>query len=194
MKKRINVIFALIVAGLLVTAIWFMSINSEPTLRRSSPEVSSSQLPANHPPIGNEAFEKSLSSLEQMSSKDPQNPDYPTQIANIYYDAGDYGKAIEYYQRSLDLRPRDPNVETDLATCFHYLGQHDKALEILNKVLEYSPGFPQALFNKGIVLVSGKNDVRSGIEVWQDLLRLNPDFPKRAEVEQRIKQLKASTR
>jgi tetratricopeptide (TPR) repeat protein len=188
-KSRLNIIFALIVAGLLVTAISFISSNSGPEVRKSSPEASSNQLPGGNVAVGNR-----LSSLEQMSSRDPQNPDYPAQIANIYYDAGDYGKAIEYYQRSLTLRPQDPNVETDLATCFHYLGQDDKALETLNKVLEYSPGFPQALFNKGIVLVNGKNDVRSAIEVWEDLLRLDPGFPRRAEVEQRISQLKASIR
>ena len=187
-KSQLNVLFALIVAGLLVTAISFISLNSGPG-PKSSPEAGSNQLPDS-----NEAIGKRVSSLEQMSSGDPQNPDYPTQIANIYYDAGDYGKAIEYYQRSLNLRPKDPNVETDLATCFHYLGQHDKALEILNKVLEYSPGFPEALFNKGIVLVNGKNDVRSGIEVWEELLRLNPGFPKRAQVQQRINELKASIR
>jgi tetratricopeptide (TPR) repeat protein len=191
-KTRLNVIFALIVAGLLLTAISFMSLNTGPALRKPSREANSNQLPENHPAIDNDS--RRLSALEQMSSRDPQNPDYPTQIANLYYDAGDYGKAIEYYQRSLALRPRDPNVETDLATCFHYLGQNDKALEILNKVLKYKPGFPQALFNKGIVLVGGKNDVRSGIEAWEELLRLNPDFPKRAEVEQRINQLRASMR
>ena len=187
-----NLLFALIVVGLLATAISFMSTSSEPT--RTSPGASAAQISETPPQIDNGALEKSVSSLEQLSSKDPQNAEYPTQIANLYYDAGDYGKAVEYYQRSLNLRPRDPNVETDLATCFHYLGQHDKALEILNKVLEYSPGFPQALFNKGIVLVNGKNDASSGIKVWEDLLRLNPDFPKRAEVEQRINQLKGSTR
>jgi len=191
-KSGLNIIFALIVAGLLITAASFIYLNSGLEMRRSSPEAGSNQPSGN--PDSNETIGKQLSALEQMSSREPQNPGYPAQIANIYYDAGDYQKAIGYYQRSLDLRPKDPNIETDLATCFHYLGQHDRALEILNKVLEYSPGFPQALFNKGIVLVNGKNDVRAGIEVWEDLLRLNPDFPKRAEVEQRINQLKASIR
>jgi tetratricopeptide (TPR) repeat protein len=187
-KSRINLLFALMIAALLVTAISFMSLSSGPENSKPSSNAGSTQLPASHMDIGR------LSSLEQMSSREPQNPDYPTQIGNIYYDAGNYDKAVEYYQRSLTLRPQDPNVETDLATCFHYLGQHDRALEILNKVLEYSPGFPQALFNKGIVLVNGKNDVKSGIEVWENLLRVDPGFPKRAEVEQRMNQLKASIR
>jgi len=103
-----------------------------------------------------------------------------------------YDKAVAYYQQSLDLQPQNPNVETDLAACFHYLGQYDKSLEILNKVLGYRPGFPEAMFNKGIVLISGKKDVKGGISVWEDLLRLNPDYPRRAELQQNIDQLKSS--
>jgi len=81
-----------------------------------------------------------------------------------------------------------------MATSYHYLGQHDRALEILNKVLAYRPNFPQALFNKGVVLHVGKNDVRGAIAAWEELLRTNPSLPNRAELEQRISQLKATER
>jgi tetratricopeptide (TPR) repeat protein len=127
-----------------------------------------------------------------MSAGDPQNPEYLTQIANLYYDIGQYDKSVDFYQRSLVLRPQDPNVETDLAACFHYLGQDDKALETLDRVLKYSPGFAQAMFNKGIVLIGGKKDIEGGIRVWEDLLRDNPNYPQKAELEQRINRLKGA--
>jgi tetratricopeptide (TPR) repeat protein len=106
----------------------------------------------------------------------PENPEYHTQIANLYYDGALYEKAAAHYQQSLKIRPQDPSVETDLATCYHYLGLDDKALEILDKVLRYSPDFSQAKFNKGIVLVNGKKNIKSGISVWEELLRSDP-FP-----------------
>jgi tetratricopeptide (TPR) repeat protein len=137
---------------------------------------------------------KRLAALEEMSAKEPNNADYLTQIANGYYDLGQYAKAADFYQRSLAIRPRDPLAETDLATCFHYLGQHDKALEILNGVLNYSPNFPQAMFNKGIVLATGGKDIPGAITVWEDLSKSSPDFAKHAGLEQKIKQLKASGR
>jgi tetratricopeptide (TPR) repeat protein len=92
------------------------------------------------------------------------------------------------------LKPQDPSVETDLATCYHNLGQHDKALEILNQVLGYRPHFPQALFNKGIIFLSGRQDDKAAIGVWEELLRTNPDYPMRAELEQRIRDLKSRAR
>jgi len=126
-----------------------------------------------------------------LAGKNPQNPYYPTQIGNTYYDIGQYGKAAVYYERSLAIHPQDPNVETDLANCYHYLGQHDKALETLDKVLKYNPGFSQAIFNKGRVLIDGKKNTKEGIAAWEELLRADPNSPHKAEIEQEINQLKA---
>ena len=91
-------------------------------------------------------------------------------------------------------KPGDANVETDLAVCLHYLVQDDKALEILDRVLAYRPGFSQALFNKGTILINGKKNVKAGIDVWENLLRTNPDFARKSELEQRIGKLKGSIR
>jgi tetratricopeptide (TPR) repeat protein len=115
-------------------------------------------------------------------------------LANLYYDNGEYEKAAAAYQESLNLHPQDPGVETDLATCYYNLGQEDKALEILDRVLKYRPGFSQAMFNKGIVLISGKKDIKGGIAIWEELLRLDPVFAQKAELEQKIHQLKASVK
>jgi tetratricopeptide (TPR) repeat protein len=192
-KLRVNLLFALVVAALGLTAVTFLLRNRNQTpIRPPAAEgASGSSLPENHPPLDSA---RNLSALEQLSAKDPANADYLTQIANIYYDLGQYEKAADAYQRSLKVRPGDASVETDLASCFHYLGQHDKALETLNNVLTYRPSFAQALFNKGIVLISGKKDIRGGIAVWEELLRLDPDFSRKADLEQRINSLKASAK
>ncbi len=188
-----NLLFALVIAalGLTAGASLFRNQNRMPIHSPAAKGASGSSLPENHPPLDSI---KNLAALEQLSAKDPENADYLTQIANIYYDLGQYEKAADAYQRSLKMRPGDASAETDLASCFHYLGQNDRALETLNKVLAYRPDFAQALFNKGIVLISGKKDVRGGTAVWEELLRLDPDFSRKADLEQRINRLKASAK
>jgi tetratricopeptide (TPR) repeat protein len=146
-------------------------------------------LPENHPPIESA---RELMTLEQLSRSDPQNPDYKIRIGNLYYDMGQYRRAAEAYQASLTLRPEDPSVETDLATCLHQLGEHDKALATLEHVLRYRPNFRQALLNKGVVLYAGKNDRRGAIAAWEELLRVDPNLPQRAELQARIDELKAA--
>jgi tetratricopeptide (TPR) repeat protein len=181
-----NLVFAVVVALLALTA-------AVTIYTRSKQEAQV------HEETGNRMQEiadvaKKVADLEQQVVKDPQNPDNLTKIGNLYYDSGQYDKAADFYRRSLSVRPQDPNVETDLATCYHYLGQEDKALEILDNVLKYNPGFSQAKFNKGIVLIYGKQNVIDGIAIWEDLLRSDPNFQHKASMEETIRQLKGSSR
>lgn len=188
-KFSVNLVFGIIAALLLLIAGASIFRKSNQPGFVESPTAAAQ--PENRPPLD---FQAKISAIEQLMAKEPQNADYPAQIANLYYDMGEYAKAADYYQRSLAIRPQDPNVETDLATCLHYTGQDEKSLEILDNVLRYNPGFTQAKYNKGIVLIDGKKDVKQGIAVWEDLLRSDPSYSQRAELEQKIQQLKASIR
>jgi tetratricopeptide (TPR) repeat protein len=190
-KFRINLLLAGCAVLLALTAI--ISAYNKVNQQQDHP-TPASELPNSSPSADSSASEvaNQLTHLEQLFAENPGNPDYATQIANLHYDHGDYEKAADYYQKSLSIRPQDPNVETDLATCYHYLGQNDKALETLDKVIKYRPEFSQAKYNKGMVLVNGKKDIKGGISVWEDLLRSDPGFPHREELEQKIRQLKGS--
>jgi len=189
-RSSLNLVFAIVVVVLGSTAV--VSIYQKtavPEVR--TPPAESGRLPANHPPLD---VSGKIAALQQLSAREPQNAEYPVQIGNLYYDTGEYAKAAEFYQKSLGLRPNDPSVETDLASCYHYMGQDDKSLELLDRILGYSPGFSQAKFNKGVVLIEGKKDVQAGLAVWEELLRSDPGYSQRAELEQRIAHLKSSPR
>jgi len=191
-RKQINGVFALIVAGLIMATILFAIRYEEPVIPSSGSNVTTgAALPENHPPVD---VAQKLTELIRMSEEDPQDADIHSQIGNIYYDMGDYDQAIVSYRQSLNILPNQPYVETDMATCFHYLGQDDEALKLLDNVLQYSPGFIQALYNKGVVLIHGKNDLENGIQAWEKLLQLDLDPARRAELEQNIEQLKSSAR
>lgn len=193
-KKELDIFFGGTVVLLGAVAVYFLLDNlARPIIISDLPSRSSasSDLPENHPPIDTASR---LAALERLSRDYPQNASYKSQIGDVFYDMGLFQNAIKPYQESLELKPEDPFVETDLATCYHQLGQHDKALEILDKVLAYRPGFPQALYNKGVVLQVGKQNAGAAIEVWEELLRANPNYPMRAEVEQRIRDLNSTAR
>jgi tetratricopeptide (TPR) repeat protein len=189
-RRGVNLLFGVLIATLGATALFFMYLNrNRPTVIEAAPVTETAQLPEGHPPLDTA---DRVQALEKLSLGDPQNPDYKIQIGNAYYDLGQYQKAIDAYQQALKLRPNDAGVETDMGTCYHYLGQSDQALDVFNRVLGYRPNFPQALFNKGIALLEGKKDARAAIAAWEELVKSNPEFPQRAQVEQRIRQIKAA--
>jgi cytochrome c-type biogenesis protein CcmH/NrfG len=188
-KRSLNFFLAGIVALLAAAVVFSIYSNSRhPVVQAPLPQSDSASESAGA--AAENASVDKLAALEEMISKDPKNAQIRTQLGNFYYDLGQYQKAIDAYQESLRLQPDDPNVETDEATCYHYLGQNDKALEILNRVLGYRPNFPQAMFNKGIVLIDGNKSLQDGISIWEDLLRTNPDFAKKTGLEDKIKQLR----
>ncbi len=56
----------------------------------------------------------------------------------------------------------------------------------LQQALKYDPKHPGALMNLGIIEWKAKNDVPDAVAAWQKLLKLNPDFPQKDEVERLI--------
>jgi len=189
---RINWVFGGVVGALALLAITPLLLKEgrRPILEpEASNPAGSAALPENHPPI--DALNRA-NTLLQMILKDPQNADIRVQLGDAYYDAGLYQEAARAYEEGIAMKPQGPEVETDLATCYHYLGQDDKALQALDRVLQEHPGFAQALFNKGVILQTARNDAAGAVAAWQELLRSNPDYPRRTELEQKISQLQSA--
>jgi cytochrome c-type biogenesis protein CcmH/NrfG len=108
--------------------------------------------------------------------KEPNNRLALVQVGNIYYDTQRFRQAIEYYQQALQLDPADVNVRTDLGTSFWYSGHPREAIEHFELALKTKPGYPQSLFNLGIVKLHGLNDPEGAVAAWEALLAANPDY------------------
>lgn len=138
----------------------------------------------------NQAAAPMLAQLQQR----PTDPDLLAKIGNLYYDSQIYPQAIEFYQKSLKLRPNDVDVRTDMGTAMWYSGDPDAALKEFQISLSYNPSHNGTLFNRGVVLLQGKNDAPGAIASWQQLLKVNPNYPDRAKVEAMIEQAKQRVR
>lgn len=120
----------------------------------------------------------------------PQDPELLAKVGNVYYDAQQFQEAIAYYSKSLAVAPKDTNVRTDMATAIWYTGDADAAIAEFNKVLAIEPTKGNALFNLGVVKWRGKMDINGAVTIWEKLLKTNPDYPGRDQVEQMLAQAK----
>jgi len=112
--------------------------------------------------------------LEKMTKENPDDAAAWTSLGNLYFDTGNYQKAIAAYTKSLALKPNDANVVTDLGIMYRRSGQPNKAIEEFDKAAKIDPKHETALFNKGIVLMHDLNDLDGAIQAWQELLKRNP--------------------
>jgi cytochrome c-type biogenesis protein CcmH/NrfG len=124
--------------------------------------------------------------LLEAVKQNPNDYDSLVKLGNLFYDGQQFPSALQYYERALAIHPENPDVRTDMGTAYWYMGDADKALAAMETSLKYRPGHPQTLFNLGWVRWQGKQDPRGAVEAWQQLLKANPDYPQRQEVEQYI--------
>ena len=62
------------------------------------------------------------------------------------------------------------------------------------QALKYDPKHPGALMNLGIIEWKAKKDVPDAVAAWQKLLKLNPDFPQKDQVERLIAEASRAAR
>jgi cytochrome c-type biogenesis protein CcmH/NrfG len=144
--------------------------------------------PPPHQPNGEtqSVLTQATAPLLEAVNKNPNDYESLVKLGDMYYDGKQFPPAIQFYERALALQPGSPDVRTDLGTAYWYSGNADKAIAELQTSLKYKPGHAQALFNLGWVRWQGKQDPKGAAEAWQQLLKENPNYPQRQQVEQYI--------
>src|SRR6516162_28779 len=159
-----------------------------------APEMGAGQLPGiGTQPQGGASPEMLAQAAQPLLTKLQSNPkdfDTLTQLGNLYYDGQAYPQAIEYYNKSLETNPKNPDVITDLGTAYWYTGNPDKAIDAFQKSLAIRPNHAGTLFNLGIVKWQGKKDPNGAVVAWELLLKTNPDYPQKDQVQTMIERAK----
>ncbi len=117
---------------------------------------------------------QAIAHLEKDVTASPEKFQSWTQLGNLYYDTGQYEKAVKAYERSLELHSGDANIWTDLGVMYRRTGNPPKAIEAFDKAIAMDPAHETSRFNKGVVLMYDLNDTAGAIESWENLLKINP--------------------
>jgi tetratricopeptide (TPR) repeat protein len=146
-------------------------------------------LPEGHPPIDSAAI---IQQMENVAAQNPKDADVRLKLANFLYDQKQYSKAIEWYQRALELDPKNVNARTDLGTAYFYTGRPQDALREYDKSLEIDPKHEQTLLNAIVVNLEGTHDLAAAQKAWDRLYKLNPNHPALAGLKGQIDTARAS--
>src|SRR5829696_3477352 len=70
--------------------------------------------------------ESRATSLKGVAQQNPADPAPRVQLGNMYFDAGRFQEAVDWYEAALKIQPRDVSVSTDLGIAYYYMNQPDK--------------------------------------------------------------------
>ena len=140
-------------------------------------------LPEGHPPVDTAAV---VQQMESMAAQSPNDVDIRLKLANFLYDQKQYSKAIEWYQRALELAPKNVNARTDLGTAYFYTGRPQDALREYDKSLAIDPKHESTMLNTIVVNLEGTHDLAAAQKAWNRLYKLNPNHPALAGLKEKI--------
>lgn len=87
-----------------------------------------------------------------------------------------YEDAVDYYTKAVIFKPEDKVTMLKIANTYKLLGNNAKAISFYDKLLTLDSANTDALFNKGLVLVSQKN-YDDAIKCFESIIKLSPDYP-----------------
>jgi len=104
-------------------------------------------------------WRSSESVYEYMLGFSPDVAILHNNLGNVLKNAGEADRAIEHFNKSLELKPNSPEIHNNLGTLLDKLGRSDEAIEHYRKALKLKPNFSQAHYNLATSLAKqGKTD------------------------------------
>ena len=112
--------------------------------------------------------------LKDLVAKEPGNRNAWVQLGHSYFDFNQPMKAIDSYDKALEIDGNDPDVLTDQGTMYRRVGWFDKAINNFIKANQLNPQHLNSLFNMGIVYSQDLGEKQKADEAWNRFLQLNP--------------------
>jgi len=112
--------------------------------------------------------------LEDLLAKEPGNLGATVELGNMYYDSGQFSKAISFYRKALELNPSQPDVMADLGTCYRETGDPAQAVGLYEKAFALDKGHWKSVLNALVVSLRDLKDKKRAQRYYDLLETLHP--------------------
>ena len=106
----------------------------------------------------------------------PQNPIAENNLGNALAARGEFGEAIDHYQKALEINPDYVEAHNNLGLALAGRGQVNAAMAQYRKALEIDADCQQAHNNLGLAL-AGRGQFDEAIAHYRRALKINPELP-----------------
>ncbi|HXE97323.1 MAG TPA: tetratricopeptide repeat protein [Dongiaceae bacterium] len=133
-------------------------------------------------------YTQRIAQAEKVVAQDPKNLNAWISLGNDYFDTEQAQKAINAYNKALEIEPNNPNVLTDQGVMFRKVGWYDKALANFEKANKIDPNHLQSIYNTGIVYAVDLKQPEKATPYWNKYLKLDSNSPTAAQIKSMMEQ------
>jgi tetratricopeptide (TPR) repeat protein len=119
-------------------------------------------------------FTPSLSFYRDRVRANPHDVAARLDYAHRLQDSGELGDAFRQYTAALAIQPDNVDALANFGLLVHLSGRPLQGLDAENRALKIQPGYPEALFYKGAILLRGLNRPQDAIPYLQRYLDASP--------------------
>lgn len=130
--------------------------------------------------------------FEQRVREHPNDLAARLDLAHRYLDANRVEEALEEYAVALELDPDDAEAHAHIGLILYASHQPEEALASVDRALETAPGYPEALFIRGAILLRGLDRPEEAIEAFEAYLAAAPFGQERGTAQQLIAEAEAA--
>ena len=116
-----------------------------------------------------------LANLENEAAVNPTNADGWITLGNFCFDHDLPQKAVNAYERALELSPMKIGVWSDLGVMYRRMEQFEKAVNAFGQAADLDPKHVTSRFNMGIVYLHDLNDKAGALKAWKQVLVIDPN-------------------
>ena len=121
-------------------------------------------------------MDEAIKLLEESQKLDPDNFNYPYELAYAYYEKKDFKKATKYLEGILSYKDINDRVYQLLGNCYDNQKKGDKAIETYEEGLKKFPNSGNLYLEMGVMQL-GKKDYNKALGYYEKGIEVAPKFP-----------------
>lgn len=118
---------------------------------------------------------QAIQEYKKRAQEKPDDVEALVGLADANFMIQRFEVAKDNYEKALKADKTHVNARISLANCYLFMQQPDEAIKQLDELLAIHKGQPEALFNKGLILLNTKRDVAGSREAWTQLIEMHPE-------------------
>ena len=134
----------------------------------------------------------SLSMFEQRVAEHPRDLAARLDLADRYLVAGNTAGAAEQYLVALQIDPRNTEARAKLGYLLYQGGKAEEGLRAVDAALAIDPSYPEALYDRGVILLRALNRPADAAQAFRSYLRAAPFGARRREVQRLLQEAEGS--